>query len=98
MVADSGETIVVGVGAITGGGFEAIAANPASSSVTTTISDEASADVTTVSLSASATASPKAAASPTPPSLTSPAATPVTVTLEQRRDDHDRGRCHQRHA
>ncbi|MFT3848316.1 MAG: retention module-containing protein [Propionivibrio sp.] len=54
-LADSGETIVVTLGSISGGGFEAIAAHPASNSVTTTINDEAVPDVTTVSLSATAT-------------------------------------------
>ena len=39
-LADNGETIVVGLGSISGGGFEAISANPAASSVTTTISDD----------------------------------------------------------
>ena len=41
VIADSGETIVVSLGAISGGGFEAIAANPGGNTVTTTISDEA---------------------------------------------------------
>ncbi|MDC7709108.1 retention module-containing protein, partial [Vogesella indigofera] len=39
-IADNGETIIVTLGQTTGGGFEAIAANPAQSSVTTTIVDE----------------------------------------------------------
>ncbi|MDC7714382.1 type I secretion C-terminal target domain-containing protein, partial [Vogesella sp. LYT5W] len=39
-IADNGETIIVTLGQATGGGFEAIAANPAQSSVTTTIVDE----------------------------------------------------------
>ena len=43
-LADSGETIVVGLGAISGGGFEAIAAHPTNNSITTTISDEAAPD------------------------------------------------------
>ncbi|MDC7691711.1 retention module-containing protein, partial [Vogesella indigofera] len=39
-IADNGEAIIVTLGQTTGGGFEAIAANPAQSSVTTTIVDE----------------------------------------------------------
>ncbi|MDC7698837.1 retention module-containing protein, partial [Vogesella indigofera] len=39
-IADNGETIIVTLGQTTGGGFEAIAVNPAQSSVTTTIVDE----------------------------------------------------------
>jgi len=80
VIADSGETIIVTLGSINGGGFEAIAANPAANSVTTTISDETPADVTTVSLAAS----PSVAEGGTITyiaSLTNPANTPVTLTL-----------------
>jgi len=54
VIADSGETIVVSLGAISGGGFEALAADPVNNAVTTTISDEPVPDTTTVSLSATA--------------------------------------------
>ncbi|MFO1219881.1 MAG: immunoglobulin-like domain-containing protein [Burkholderiaceae bacterium] len=78
--ADSGETIIVTLGAISGGGFEAIAANPAASTVTTTISDETPADVTTVSLAASASVAEGGTITYTA-TLTNPAQTPVTLTL-----------------
>ncbi|MBE7416662.1 MAG: tandem-95 repeat protein [Ideonella sp.] len=80
VIADSGETIVVTLGTITGGGFEAIAANPAASSVTTTIGDETPADVATVSLAASPSVAEGGTITYTA-SLSHPANTPVTVTL-----------------
>ena len=80
VIADSGETIVVSLGAISGGGFEAIAANPSGNSVTTTISDEAVADVTTVSLSATASVGEGGSIVYTA-TLTNSANAPVTVTL-----------------
>ncbi|MCW5658842.1 MAG: tandem-95 repeat protein [Burkholderiaceae bacterium] len=80
-LADSGETIVVGLGSISGGGFEAIAAHPTNNSVTTTISDEAVPDTVLVSLSGPASVAEGAATANYTVSLGQAAATPVTVNL-----------------
>ena len=80
-LADSGETIVVGLGGISGGGFEAIAANPTNNSVTTTISDEAAPDTVLVSLSGPASVTEGAATTNYTLSLGQAAVTPVTVNL-----------------
>ncbi|MCX9157098.1 retention module-containing protein, partial [Niveibacterium sp. 24ML] len=82
-IADSGETIVVGIGAISGGGFEAIAANPLASSVTTTISDESLAgpeDTVSLSLTASPAVAEGGSITYTA-TLSQAAAAPLTVTL-----------------
>ncbi|MBL0731034.1 immunoglobulin-like domain-containing protein [Piscinibacter sp. HJYY11] len=80
VIADSGDTIVVSLGGISGGGFEAIAANGAASSVTTVINDETPADVTTVSLTATNTVAEGGSIVYTA-QLTSVAQTNVTVQL-----------------
>jgi hypothetical protein len=80
VIADSGDTIVVSLGGISGGGFEAIAADGAANSVTTVINDEATADVTTVSLAATPTIAEGGSIVYTA-TLTSAAQTPVTVQL-----------------
>ncbi|MEC5388373.1 immunoglobulin-like domain-containing protein, partial [Uliginosibacterium sp. H3] len=80
-LADSGETIIVSLGSITGGGFEAIAANPASNSVTTTISDEATPDTVLVSITGPATVVEGVATGNYTVSLGQAAVTPVTVNL-----------------
>jgi hypothetical protein len=80
VIADSGDTLVVSLGGISGGGFEAIAADGAASSVTTVINDEATADVTTVSLSATPSVAEGGSIVYTA-TLTSTAQTPVTVQL-----------------
>ena len=80
VIADSGETIIVSLGSISGGGFEAIAANPVSNTVTTTISDEAAPDVTTVSLSATPSVAEGGSIVYTA-TLSNPANTAVTVNL-----------------
>ena len=78
--ADSGETIIVTLGSISGGGFEAIAANTAANSVTTTISDEATPDATTVNLSATASVAEGGSILYTA-TLTNAAITATTVTI-----------------
>ncbi|MEC5388368.1 Calx-beta domain-containing protein, partial [Uliginosibacterium sp. H3] len=80
-LADSGETIIVSLGSITGGGFEAIAANPSSNSVTTTISDEATPDTVLVSIAGPASVTEGATTTNYTVSLGQAAATAVTVNL-----------------
>ncbi|MEC5388372.1 immunoglobulin-like domain-containing protein, partial [Uliginosibacterium sp. H3] len=80
-LADSGETIIVSLGSISGGGFEAIAANPSSNSVTTTISDEATPDTVLVSIAGPASVTEGATTTNYTVSLGQAAATPVTVNL-----------------
>ncbi|MDP3088909.1 MAG: retention module-containing protein, partial [Methylotenera sp.] len=75
---DNGETIIVTLGGITGGGFEAIAANPVSNTVTTIITDDV--DTTTVTLSADASIVEGNNITYTA-TLTNPAQGAVTVTL-----------------
>ena len=89
-LADNGETIVVGLGSITGGGFEAISANPAASSVTTTINDDVTPggpgtpgpeDTVSVSLTGPASVTEGQSASGYTVTLSQAAVTPVTVAL-----------------
>ena len=80
-LADSGETIVVGLGAISGGGFEAIAAHPTNNSITTTISDEAAPDTVLVSLTGPASVTEGSTTTNYTVSLGQAAVTPVTVNL-----------------
>ncbi len=79
--ADGGETIIVNLGSITGGGFEAIAANPAANSVTTTISDEAVPDTVLVSLAGPAAVVEGVATTNYTVSLPQNAVSDVTVNL-----------------
>ncbi|GAB2881247.1 hypothetical protein GCM10027046_06880 [Uliginosibacterium flavum] len=79
--ADSGETVIVSLGSITGGGFEAIAAHPTNNSVTTTISDEATPDTVLVSITGPATVIEGNATGNFTVSLAQAAFTPVMVNL-----------------
>ena len=89
-LAEGSETITISVGDITGGGFEAIAADPAQGSVTTTITDDVggggggtpgSEDTCLVSISGPASVVEGEPATGYTVSLSQPAATDVTVKL-----------------
>ncbi|NRT55664.1 immunoglobulin-like domain-containing protein [Sphaerotilus uruguayifluvii] len=89
-LAEGAETITVSVGDITGGGFEAIAADPAQGSVTTTITDDVGGggggtpgaeDTCLVSISGPASVVEGEPATGYTVSLSQPAATDVTVKL-----------------
>ncbi|MCK6400287.1 MAG: hypothetical protein L6Q74_00005, partial [Sphaerotilus natans subsp. sulfidivorans] len=89
-LAEGSETITVSVGEITGGGFEAIAADPAKGSVTTLVTDDVggpgggtpgSEDTCLVSIAGPASVVEGQPASGYTVSLSQPAATDVTVKL-----------------
>ena len=89
-LAEGSETITVSVGEITGGGFEAIAADPAKGSVTTLVTDDVggpggstpgSEDTCLVSITGPGTVVEGQTATGYTVSLSQPAATDVTVKL-----------------
>ncbi len=89
-LAEGSETITISVGEITGGGFEAIAADPAKGSVTTLVTDDVggkdgstpgSEDTCLVSIAGPASVVEGQTATGYTVSLSQPAATDVTVKL-----------------
>ncbi|HEY6511973.1 MAG TPA: tandem-95 repeat protein [Burkholderiaceae bacterium] len=80
-LADSGETLVVGVASVSGGSFENLVVSGSANSVTTTISDEAAPDTVLVSLSGPGSVVEGATTTAYTVSLGQPAQTAVTVNL-----------------